>query len=352
MKIKTLKAIRNLLRSRNLSLPVLDYFLIDSEYLSYTNLETHIRVKHQFPFKPDSEPIVVRADHFIQRIERIKAPYFITGDANLKITFEQSESESTMAGLQPAIEYPMQPTFKGAKKICTITAYELNIMNTAIQFTAEDELRPVMQTVCLDIEHIVASDAHKLYYKKIKKITDTQVLFERAVVKLLLLAEGQSFAITQYGNYYCADSPEMTVYWRSDHSISSSYNNYPAWQKVVPEPKFRAIIPVKETINALSAIMFAANPASGRIIFNITSNRMKLSCSDLDYGLSASETVNIINSDSNDIEFGLKGQFILQVLKSLQNEGFAQVTMGWSEPNKSILFQDQILIMPMMLNTD
>ena len=52
MKIKTLKAIRNLLRSRKSSLPVLDYFLIDKEYLTFTNLETHIKLKHQFPFKP------------------------------------------------------------------------------------------------------------------------------------------------------------------------------------------------------------------------------------------------------------------------------------------------------------
>lgn len=349
MKIKNLKAIRNILRTKGAILPILDYFLIDAEYLTATNLETIIKVKHNFPIKPDSKPICIRAEHFIQRIERIKAPYFIAADENLKITFEQSESESKMLGLPPE-EYPAGPVFKEPKELCTITDYEIRIMNIASQFTADDELRPVMQTVCLDPEHIVASDAHKLYYKKISKVSDNQILFSRQVIKLLLLSEGQSFKISSSGNYLFAESPGMTISWRNATDISSSYKNYPAWEKILPTPTFSAIIPVKETILAISAIMYAANQATGRIIIKIEKNSMKILCSDLDNDISASETVTIINSGNGDIEFGVKGRFVLALLKCLQNEGLSQVTMGWTDPSKAFVFHDYFLLMPMMIN--
>ena len=73
-------------------------------------------------------------------------------------------------------------------------------------------------------------------------------------------------------------------------------------------------------------------------------------CQDLDYFLEASESVNIINPENHEIEWGFKLQFIHQILKVLLDKGYAQVKVAFEDSTKSFAFEDQLLLMPMMIN--
>jgi DNA polymerase III sliding clamp (beta) subunit (PCNA family) len=347
MKIKTLKSIRSILNPARATLPILECFYIDRDYLYFSNLEIFIRVKHHFPVKEDSQPIVVRSDHFLSRVQHIRAPYFISCNEG-KITFEHG-AQKTVMNCENTNDYPLkyiteEPSDENKRtEYCTISAREVSIMNTALAFIADDNLRPVMECVCLSKDYIVASDAHKLYYRKITELTKEDILFDRRAIKLMMLFPGRSYKVSKFKSNYRAESDDVTVWWRSDTQ------NYPNWKSVITPKEHDVTIPVKETIEAMDSIHFAVNQASGQVIFKIKGNIMELSGSNMDYDISASESVNIINSD-NEIEFAFKLTFLREILKVLSDEGYAQVKMGFSDNTKSFVFEDQILLMPMMIN--
>jgi len=358
MKLKTLKSIKTILNTKRSSLPILDCFFIDPEYLYFTDLQIQVKVKHLFPLKKDSERLVVRADHFIQRMENIKAPFFLNCDTARKITFEQPEGTSIMRS-EEANDFSQKIDNTDPQSIFTLSAHEINIMDIAAQFTADDELRPAMQTVCVGTHFVVASDAHMLYYKKIQINENIEVLFDKKVIKLMMLFPGQSFKISKLKTNLIAESEDITIWWRSDlnnHIMIDYYNpeakktGYPNWRSVLPTPQHIVIIPVKETIKALESIWFAVNKATCQIRCNIKGNKLTVFGKDLDYDLLASDSVNIINPDNNEIEYGMKYQFLKRILKCMQDEGYAQISVGYIDCTRAFIFGDQILCMPMMLN--
>lgn len=359
MKIKTLKSIRTLLKSsaKRSCLPILDYFFIDQEYLYFTNLEIQVKVKHLFPVDKDSQRIVVNSGHFLQRMENIKAPYFLNCNEARRITFTQPESVSTMKS-EEANDFPERIDNKDPQFIFNLTSREIGFMDIASQFTADDELRPVMQAVCVGAHFVVASDAHMLYYRKIELNDNIEVLFDKKVIKLMMLFPGMSFKISKTGKYLCAEGEEITIWWRSDVNnhitldidSTAKKTGYPNWRSVIPTVEHTAIIPLKEIIAALDAIKFAVNGATGQVRLNLKGNKLEIKAKDMDFDLSASEVVNVVNKDNNDIEFGMKMAFLRRVLKCLQDEGYAQVEMGYIDPTRAFVFGNQLLLMPMMIN--
>jgi hypothetical protein len=360
MKIKTLKSIYSILKEKKSYLPILQYFLITKEELSVTNLEILISVKHQYPISDRSQTMCIKGDHFIQRIQNIKAPYFITCDLLNKIKFQQPETDSFMKG-ENITDWPdhlikeMEQT-----SLFTLTGHEINTLSIAAEFTADDELRPVMAQVCVDKYFVVASDAHKLYYKKTApRAHDIEVLFDKKVISLMMLFPGMSFEIGHTTKNMCAHGDGVNIWWRkSDFNGNLPKNlfgdpvksRYPTWRGVIPTVSHKVIIPLKETIQALDAIKFAINQASHSVKCNITANKMKLTGADLDFDIEASEKVNIINNEGAELEWGMKFEFLRHILKILFEEGKPQIIMGFIDASRAFVFDDEILLMPMMLN--
>jgi hypothetical protein len=259
---------------------------------------------------------------------------------------------------EEANDFPERIDNKDPQFIFNITAREIGFMDIASQFTADDQLRPVMQTVCVGAHFIVASDAHMLYYRKIELHENIEVLFDRKVIKLMMLFPGMSFKISKTGKYLCAEGEEVTIWWRSDVNnhitldidSSAKKTGYPNWRSVLPTVEHTAIIPLKETIAALDAVKFAVNGATGQVRCKLKFNQLLIKAKDLDFDLEASENVDVVNPDNNDIEFGMKMSFLRRVLKCLQEEGYAQVEMGYCNPSRAFVFGNQILVMPMMIN--
>lgn len=357
MKIKTLKSIKTLLRVVRNSMPILECFSIDREYISYTNLEIRVKVRHLFPIKSDSEPIVVNSDHFIQRMSHIRAPFFISCNKNENITFEQPGSSSTLKN-ETKSDFPVEINNTDLRPLFSISAKEIEIMDIASEFVASDELRPVMAQVCVGSHFVVSSDAHILYYRKIGITENIEVLFDKRVIKLMRLFPTTTFKIGKTtGKFLCAESDDMIIWWRSDindhltvFSDTAVRSLYPNWRTVLPTVEHTVILPVKETIEALDAIKFAANQASWLVVSKIQGNTMNVSCKDIDFDISASETVNIINPDNAEIEFGMKVLFLRRILKCLLDEGHIQITMGFKDNTRAFIFQEQILLMPMMIS--
>lgn len=352
MNIKTLKAIKRIFGTNDRALPILNCFYIDSEFLYFNRLDLAIRLKHYFPFKENSPAIVVDANNFIARTETIKAPYLINSDLDCHITFENHESTTKIKGDNPK-EYPMPPVDAEYKELFTLSGSEIRLMNIAKGFVANDELRPVMQTVCISEDHIVSSDAHKLYYRKIGKKTDLNVLIDTRVIRIMMFSEGSSFIISSKGDQFRAKTDDMVIYWRSCQRITNNLldsGNYPNWKSVLPKTDKTVIIPVTEFINSINALRFALNTASGQLRCEIKGSSLILEASDIDFGTEATEKLAIINNGNVEIQFGVKAIFVKEILKIFKDEGRPQISLSFSDPSHAFLFADAMLLMPMMLH--
>jgi len=353
MNLKTLKAIRNIFGRNNKKLPVLDCLYIDSQFLYFTHLDLSIRIKHYFPFKEGSPAIVINAVNFIARIATIKAPYLINSDEADNITFENSASVTKIKGLHPA-EYPLDFLKQEYKELFTLSGSEIRLMNIAKEFTADDDdFRPVMSMVCIAKDHIVSSDAHKLYYRQIKRKSEIDVLIDKRAIRLMMLSGGSSFVVSCHNSKFCAESDDMTIYWNSEQSIANnliSSGNYPNWKSVVPKTEKQVIIPVSEIMQAIKAVSFAINNVSHLLRCEIKGDILTIEGRDIDFEMYASEKISILNPGNVEIKYGVKADFIMQILKMFKDEGRPQITMGFTDETHAFIFADAMLLMPMMIS--
>ncbi len=351
MNIKKLKSIKSICGSNKMGLPILDCFLVDPQYLYFSRLQFSIRVKHYFPFKEGSPAIVVNANNFIARVSTIKAPYHINSDDANNVTFTNADTVTKMKGETPS-EFPNREPSLDYKSLFTLAWNEICLMNIAKGFTADDELRPVMNAVCVSQDHIVASDAHKLYYRKIYKKSELDILIDKKVVSLMMLSNGSNFEISCYRDNFKAESDDMAIYWKSAQSVSNNLidsGHYPNWKSVIPKTDKQVTIPVNEFINAIKSLSFAT-PSSGLLRHEIKGNYLQVFASDMDFEIEASEKINILNPNNIEITYGVKKEFLKEILDIFRNEGRPQITMAFTDSTHAFIFAEMALLMPMMIN--
>jgi DNA polymerase III sliding clamp (beta) subunit (PCNA family) len=366
MNLKLLKSITRVIGPSRQQLPFLENILIDKDYLYLSNLSTVVRVPHHYMFTDGSGPVCMNAAHFIELIGRIEAPWRMGVDASGdegKVHFDfpggaaSFKQERAQDFKDKTIIPEMPDDTNKTRYMFDIDGRDIRFMNILKEFTADDELRPVMSCVALDDDSLVASDAHMLYYRKIVRRHEEVVLFKKDVIRLMVLSGGNTFKLYTVGAWYCLISEDMVIFSaiedkEKDVSLDwyRSGTKYPAWRKVLPECSCSVIIPVREMISALESVTPFASLCSNMVKCVITGSTIQLFGKDDDFDCSMVKSVNIFNPGSHAIEFGMKIKFLVKILKVLADEGYPQVSMAFSDSNHAFLFAGHALIMPMMIN--
>jgi hypothetical protein len=365
MNVKLLKALCTAVAVglRN-ALSILEKVYIDKEYLYLSNLETSVRIRHSFRFDPvNNEPVLINTKQFISRLQWIKSPWYISSALDKSISFISPSGDTVFPWDNP-IDFcgSLVKLLPGINDrfLCNITAEDIHYMDIAKDFVADDELRPIMQKIVIDGDHIVASDAHKLYFRKIAKKHDDQIMFTRQAIMVLKLFPHQDYKLYTVGKDYCLTNDNITLWWRiegaSKHETFEYYcpgKAYVNWKLVVPhEFTGNLIIPINELLLALKSVKYAANSASGMIKFTLGKDKMKVSGKDLDFGISAAEALDVISLSMSEavMEFGMNYDFIVQVLNMYKKEGLTQVEMKYISNRQAFVIGDSMLIMPMIIN--
>ncbi len=364
MNLKTLRAIKSIIGPNRSKLPVLNCIHLESEYLYLSDLSITVKVRHYFPVI--NGPILVDTEMFLKRMSSIKAPFTISNTTELAESSVNSRSSipyprfsenvvcfqcpdyqnSFIQGQNPIDSFVSHLPKEPEEKVFSLTGGEIKIMNIARQFKADDELRPVMSTVCLSQEFIVASDAHKLYFRKIHRNKgEKDIMIDARVIRLMMLS-GDDFDITiQNNKFYKAESPDMTIVWRKTDG------NFPNWRSVIPkESLFNVTVPVKEMLEAIRSLEFAINPYAKQIRFELKDDYLVMIANNIDEGIRSTEKLNIVNTGKASISFGFKADFLKQIFKVFADEGRYQVSMKFSENNRCFIFADYVLLMPMMIH--
>ena len=350
------------------TLPILDNFLfkLDGKNLEITasDLETTMVTSMQLQNTSDSGIISVPARLLTDTLKEFpEQPLsFDMNPDTLAIVITTENGQFTIVG-QNGADFPQIPSIKEDKKTnLQILAESLEGAITSTLFaTADDELRPVMNGIFLDISPdditFVASDAHKLVrYKRndIKSKVSSSFILPKKPAGLL-----KNLLAKEKGNVLVEVDDKNALFTLSNHKLVCRLveGNYPSYNSVIPtDNQNKLIIDRLKFLNTLRRVSVFSNQASNLVKMHLTGNQVTISAQDIDFSISAYERIPC-QYEGDEMDIGFKSVFLIEILGNLQS---SDVVVELSDPSRAGLFlpletdnenEDVLmLLMPMMIN--
>ena len=348
------------------TLPILDYFLFEvkdgSLKVTASDLETTI-TSTIIPESVESEGVIAAPVKLL--IDSLKEfseqPLTFEADEEkweIKISWKTGSLSIPGAS---AVSYPAVPQLNAEKKELRLDVDTLvNGINKTIFATADDELRPVMNGIFIDLtpsQYIfVATDAHKL----VKYTVDTEggpkasfILPKKPanLLRTILLKEDDAVKVA-------FDSKNVKFTLKNSTLMCRLIEgNYPNYNGVIPanNPN-RLIVDRVELLNAIKRVAVCSNQATNLIKFDIGDNRINLTAQDLDFSYSANESLSC-SYEGTPVTIGFKSTFLVEILSNLETPS---VVIELADSTRSGVFKpiyddvqasDTLMIlMPMLIN--
>ena len=348
------------------TLPILDYFLFEvkegSLKVTASDLETTI-TSTIMPESVESEgviaaPVKLLIDSLKEFSEQPLT--FEADEEKWEIKISWKTGSITLPGTS-GMSYPAaQPLADDAQELDFEVDVLLGGINKALFATADDELRPVMNGIFIDLtpsQYIfVATDAHKL----VKYTVDTEggpkasfILPKKPanLLRTILLKEDDTVKVA-----FDAKNVKFTLK-NSTLMCRLIEGNYPNYNGVIPanNPN-KLIVDRVELLNAIKRVAVCSNQATNLIKFDIADNRINLTAQDLDFSYSANESLSC-SYEGSPVVIGFKSTFLVEILSNLETPS---VVIELADSTRSGVFKplyDDVqasntlmILMPMLIN--
>ncbi len=362
-----LQAISRVISNKN-TLPILDNFLfkMDASELEITasDLESTLITRMSLQNASESGSVAIPAKILLDTLKEF-ADQPLTFDIDTKtysVVINSENGRFSVVG-QNASDFPQLPAIKSDRKNAIRVGYEvlLNGINKTLFATADDELRPVMNGIFIELANdnltFVASDAHKLVrYKRndVKPGTNASFILPKKPASLLK-------------NILPKESNDISLEFDDKNAVFTLTNytmvcrlvegNYPSYNTVIPVGNPNKLrVDRLEFYNSLRRVSVFANQASNLVKLQLTGNQLTVSAQDIDFSISAYERIKC-NYDGDDMEIGFKSVFLIEILSNLAS---GDVIFELSDPSRAGIMvpadtetegEDVLmLLMPMMIN--
>ena len=350
------------------TLPILDNFLFklagNRLEITASDLETTLITALELENVSDEGIIAIPARLLTDSLKEFpdQPLAFNINTDTFGIVISSENGQFSVVG-QNGDDFPQLPQIKQDKKISFTAAADAlaSGINNSLFATADDELRPVMNGIFLELTEkdltFVASDAHKLVrYKRLDIKADEQgasfILPKKpsAILKNILLKEQNQIEI---------EFDDKNAFFSfSDYKLVCRLveGNYPSYNSVIPtnNPN-KLIIDRVRFLNTIKRVSVFSNQASNLVRLKLKGNKLTVSAQDIDFSTSAYEDL-ACQYNGDDIEIGFKSTFLVEILNNLQS---SDVSIELSDSSRAGLFlpfqqeNDQedvlMLLMPMMI---
>lgn len=361
--LKELTSINGVITT-NPVVPILENFLfeIDNNKLTITasDLQTSMITDLEVESK-ESGNIAVPAKILIETLKNLpeQPVTFSIDTSTYSIEISSDNGHYKLAG-ENATDFPKVPSVTPDFSVTMSTDVLHRAINNTIFATSNDELRPAMTGVYMNLSEtnstFVGTDGHKLIrYRRVDVATTNgnTIIVPRKGLNMLK-------------NTLPSENIEVTV----DFNVSNAFfhfgnlkmicrlidERYPDYENVIPsENPIRMTIDRLEMLSSLKRISIYANKTTHQVRLKITGSELLISAEDLDFANEANERL-ACEHDGDDIEIGFNSKFIIEMLSNLDTK---QVELHLSAPNRAglIIPKDQdenedllMLVMPVMLN--
>ncbi len=364
--LKHLNAISRVISSKN-TLPILDNFLfrLEGKSLSVTasDLETTLITTMELDHSENDGLVALPAKILLETLKEFpEQPLSFQLDPDtMGVSILSANGKFAIPG-QNGEEFPNQPALN-AEHYTIHVPHDvlLNGINKTLFATADDELRPVMNGINIEISPVemtfVASDAHKLVrYKRMdaKSDHDASFILPKKPASLLknLLPKEDFDVILEFDEKNAIF--QLTGFKMVCRLVEG---RYPAYNSVIPvnNPN-KLLVDRVEFYNTLRRVSVFANQASNLVRLKLTASELIVSAQDIDFAISAVEKIKC-DFDGQEMEIGFKSTFLIEILANLAS---TEVKMMLSDPSRAGLllpaeqeFEHEdvlMLLMPMMIN--
>ena len=364
--LKHLNAISRVISSKN-TLPILDNFLFKIEgtnlLITASDLETTLITKIDLENSAADGLIAVQAKIMLDTLKE-----FPEQPLTFNIDLETFAVEILSANGKFSIvghngeDFPALPSLAENHNALNLP-HDLLLagINKTLFATADDELRPVMNGIFVELstEEIafVASDAHKLvrYKRNDVKYTDkASFILPKKPASLLksLLPREDSDVKLEFDDknaFFTLNGFKLVC--------RLVEGKYPAYNSVIPtnNPN-ELVIDRVDFFTTLKRVSVFANQASNLVRLKLNPSELIVSAQDIDFAISAVETIKC-EYEGQSMEIGFKSTFLVEILSNLSSE---HVKLKLSDPSRAGLllpaekeldYEDVLmLLMPMMIN--
>ena len=348
------------------TLPILDFFLMElsgSELkVTASDLETTL-VGSLTVDNVESEGMI--AAPVKQMLDSLKEfpelPLTIeVNDKNWEITINWKSGSLSIPGAN-AVSYPAVPQLQAERKELTLPVDLLvNGINKTIFATADDELRPVMNGVYMNLQPasltFVGTDAHKLvkYEAECEQEVAASFILPKKpanLLKTVLLKEDDDIRVSFDSKNARFELKNHTLVCRLIEG------NYPNYNAVIPAANPNKLLVDRiELVNGIKRVAVCSNPTTNLIRMDIADNKITLTAQDIDFSMSANETISA-SYDGQPISIGFKSTFLVEILSNVDTP---TVLIELADSTRAGVFKPVyddkqtsttlMLLMPMMIN--
>ena len=348
------------------TLPILDYFLMELNgnelKVTTSDLETTLIGSITVDNVESEGTIAAPAKLMLDSLKEFsEIPLTIdVNDKSWEIKINWKSGSLSIPGAS-AVSYPAVPTLSAEKKELELDVDVLvNGINKTIFATADDELRPVMNGIFINFSPtaltFVGTDAHKLVKYESERETDINASFilpkkPANLLKSVLLKEEDAIKV--------AFDSKNALFTLKNHTLVCRLieGNYPNYNAVIPANNPNKVLVDRiELVNGIKRVAVCSNPTTNLIRMDIEENRINLTAQDIDFSVSANETISC-SYDGQPITIGFKSTFLVEILSNIETP---TVVIELADSTRAGVFKpvydekqsntSLMLLMPMMIN--
>lgn len=364
--LQGLLSVSKVLVSKN-SLPILDNFLfvLEGNTLTVTGSDSETTLKTVINIDEVAEggEIAVPAKLLTDSLRELPTqPIEFSTIAERSIINIMWANGNAQIPYLAVAEYPELPQLAEPTTLIVKGSILSEGINSTLYATGDEELRPVMNGIYFDITPdsttMVASNAHKLVYytrNDIKGSGNSSFILPKKPANILKnnlakFAEENVEILFDKRNAYFKFDSFLVVCRLVDGA-------YPAYKTVIPKNNTNILTAQRvDILNASKRVAVCSNQATSQIVFKLSQNQLEVSAQDIDFSMSAHETIRC-EYEGTPMEIGFKSTFLIEILSNLPYE---QICIKLSDSNRAILIQPAIqtepeeeicaLLMPMRIN--
>ncbi|MGB7528355.1 MULTISPECIES: DNA polymerase III subunit beta [Sphingobacterium] len=361
--LKQLQAISGASSSSTV-LPILENFLFEIKdnllTISATDLQTSMVTTLQIEAKEEGR-VAMPSKILIETLKTLpdQPVAFSVDTKTLAIEISAGDGKYKLSG-ENADDFPKIPVVENTSTVNISAAILLEAINKTIFAVSNDELRPAMSGVYVQLAEqsttFVATDAHKLVrYRRTDVTADkpTSIILPKKALTLLkssLPSDDVNVSI-EYNN-----TNAFFQFGTINLICRLIDERYPDYEAVIPR-----LNPNKLTVdrslflNTLRRVVIFANKTTHQVRLKISGSELHISAEDLDFSNEAHERLSC-QFEGEDMEIGFNAKFLVEMLNNLSCE---EVVLEMSTPNRAGLLVPAIkedhedilmLVMPVMLN--
>ncbi len=362
-----LQAVSRVISSKN-TLPILDNFLFqlsDNKItVTASDLETTLISTIELENFSGEGNVAIDAKRLTNILKEFSEQplTFNINKETLKVDILSENGKFSVVG-QSGDDFPQLPVLKDEQNnsIQVNSEVVLNGVTKTLFATADDELRPVMNGILVELSPesltFVASDAHKLVrYRRHDVNADftSSFILPKKPASLLknIIPKDEQLVKIQFD--------EKNAFFEfADYKLLCRLveGNYPNYETVIPtDNPNKLTIDRVEFYNTLKRVSVFSNQASNLVKLEITANQLTVSAQDIDFSISAVERINC-QYEGEGMQIGFKSVFLVEILSNLAS---SDVVFELSDPSRAGILlpldkenEDEdvlMLLMPMMIN--